>query len=93
MITKQETVITRSGSNTDSYPIIDAPSQSPPGNDIDKLHAKIHPTDVELLYSRLPSDVLPSVDNDEPLSEDQQLLHARLIANELERENGNYYQQ
>lgn len=89
VITKQETVITRSGCNTDSSIL----HQSPPGNDIDKLHAKIHPTDVELLYSRLPADVLPNVDYDQPLSDDQQLLHARLIASELERENGCYYQQ
>ena len=94
VITKQDTVITRTGSNVDTCPIIDDLQQSPPGgNDIEKLHAKVHPTDVELLYCRLPADVLPTVDNDESLSEDQQLLHARLMANQFEREHGNYYQQ
>jgi len=54
--------------------------------DIAKLHAHINPTDVELLYSRLPDDVLPDMDNQEPLTSDQQTLHARLIGAELERQ-------
>jgi hypothetical protein len=54
--------------------------------DIAQLHAQIKPTDVELLYSRLPVDIIPNVDNEEPLTEDQQMLHARIIGAELERQ-------
>jgi len=54
--------------------------------DIAELRAKINPTDIELLYSRLPADVLPDDDNQEPLNEDQQQLHAGIIGAELERQ-------
>ncbi len=46
--------------------------------DIEQLHAQIHPTDVELLYSRIHTDNLPGLDNQEPLTEDQQQLHEEL---------------
>ncbi len=55
-------------------------------DDIAQLHGRIQPTDVELLYARLPEDILPVVDNDEPLTEDQQELHARIIGDELENQ-------
>ncbi|CAF0848268.1 unnamed protein product [Adineta steineri] len=55
-------------------------------NDIAQLHAHIKPTDVELLYSRLPSDILSDVDTQEVLTQDQQTLHARLIGADLERQ-------
>ena len=42
--------------------------------DIARLHAQLKPTDVEHLYSRLPVDVIPDVENQEPLSADQQEL-------------------
>jgi len=51
-----------------------------------KLHAQLNPTDVELLYSRLPVDVIPTIDNQGPLTKDQQLLHAKIIGAELERQ-------
>jgi len=54
--------------------------------DIAQLRAQINPSDVELLYARLPNDVLPATDNQEPLNEDQQQLHARIIGNELEHQ-------
>jgi len=54
--------------------------------DIAQLRAQINPSDVELLYARLPNDVLPDTDNQEPLNEDQQQLHARIIGNELENQ-------
>jgi len=57
-----------------------------PSGDIDELHAHLNPTDVELLYARLPSGTLPVTDNQEPLTEDQQQLHARIIGAELERQ-------
>ena len=88
-MTKEETVISRNGitqSHIDTPVSVDNNHQSPPGNDIDKLHAKIHPTDVELLYARLPSDVISTIDNQETFTEDQQLLHANLISHELERQ-------
>lgn len=67
VITKQDTVVSR--------PIIDDLHQSPPGNDIEKLHAKVHPTDIELLYTRLPADVLPTVDNEESSTITSSKLH------------------
>ena len=47
--------------------------------DIAQLHGRIHPTDMEALYSRLSGDVLPNVDEQDALNPDQQQLHARLI--------------
>jgi hypothetical protein len=89
VVTKQDTVITQNGiikPQVDAHFTAGHAQQSPPGNDIDKLHAKLHPTDVELLYSRLSADVIPTIDNQEPLTEDQQELHAKIIAAELERQ-------
>ena len=54
--------------------------------DIAQLHQQVHPTDVELLYSRLPTDVIPTTDEHEPLTVDQQMLHARLIGADLDRQ-------
>lgn len=69
--------------------VVDSHYQTSPGTDIEKLHAKVQPTDVELLYARLPENVLPVIDSQEPLTNDQQLLHAKLIAAELGRQD--YY--
>ena len=80
-VAKQETVVIRNGYTPSTV------STSSPGNDIDKLRAQINPTDVELLYSRLPADAIPSVDYEQPLTEDQQLLHDKLIGAELERQD------
>jgi len=55
-------------------------------SDIAQLHAQLKTTDVERLYARLPSDIIPDVDNQAPLTEDQQNLHARIIGVELERQ-------
>ncbi len=85
VVTKHDTVVTRNG-YTSSQVDTHLTTASSPGNDIDKLHAKLNPTDVELLYSRLPTDVIPTVDYEEPLTEDQQLLHEKLIDGELERQ-------
>jgi len=84
VVTKQDTVITQNGitkSQIDNHLTADNGYQSSPGNDMDNLHAQLNPTDVELLYSRLPT-----VDNQEPLTEDQRLLHAKMIGAELERQ-------
>jgi hypothetical protein len=54
--------------------------------DIAQLHSQLNPTDVELLYSRLPADILPVGDNEEPLTEDQQELYAKIIGADLERQ-------
>ena len=55
--------------------------------DIAQLHDRLNPSDVELLYSRLPSDIVSgNVENDAPLTADQQSLHARVIGAELERQ-------
>jgi hypothetical protein len=40
--------------------------------DIGQLHAQLKPTDIELLYSRLPSDIIPDTDEQVQLNEDQQ---------------------
>jgi len=55
-------------------------------DDIAQLHAHLQPTDIEKLYARLPADIISDVDNQEPLTEDQQQLHARMIGAELERQ-------
>jgi hypothetical protein len=81
VVTKQDNVVIRNGYTPSS------------GNDIDKLHAQLNPTDVELLYSRLPVDVISTVDYQESLTEDQQLLHAKLIDGELERQDDDSYEQ
>jgi len=90
VVTKQDTVITRNGFIQSQIPTslpVDYISTSPPGNDIEKLHAQLQPTDVELLYTRLPADVLSTGDSQDVFTEDQQLLHASLIAAELARED------
>jgi hypothetical protein len=91
VVTKQDTVITRNditkSPNDIRFNAENIHQSTSPGNDIDKLHAKLNPTDVELLYSRLPGDIVPTRDNQEPLTQDQQLLHAKIIGAELERQN------
>lgn len=87
IVTQEETVVTRTDhgqSQIDTPLSFDNNYQTSPGNDIDKLHAKINPTDVELLYSRLPADVLQIDDTQEFLTQDQQLLHAKLSDNQDE---------
>jgi len=54
--------------------------------DIAQLHALINPSDIELLYSRLPRNVLPDDDNQEPLNEDQQQLHARIFGADVDHQ-------
>jgi len=54
--------------------------------DVAELRAKVNPSDIELLYARIPDGILPEDDNQEPLNEDQQQLHARIIGAELERQ-------
>jgi hypothetical protein len=91
VVTKQDTVITRNGitksKNDSNFNIENVQQSTSNGNDIDKLHSKLNPTDVELLYSRLPVDVISTIDNHEPLTEDQQYLHAKLIDGDLEDED------
>jgi hypothetical protein len=93
VVTKQDTTVTRNGitksqvNKEELYPRLPVDNiERTYDNDIDKLHAQVHPTDVELLYSRLPSDIISTTDNQEPLTEDQQILRAKLMVAELERE-------
>jgi hypothetical protein len=99
VVTKQDTVITRNNvskahtnySNmTDKeelYPRLNSDHiESVHSDDITKLHTHLKPTDVELLYSRLPVDIIPTGNNEKPLTQDQQMLHAKIIAAELERQ-------
>jgi len=72
--------------NVDNDEFTTEPVDLVASGDIAQLHAQVHPSDVELLYARLPADILPVVDNDEPLNADQQQLHARIIGAELERQ-------
>jgi len=121
VVTKQETVVTRtSDSNHGPHPdysndkdelyvrlanndlhqfdngeFITEPVDLVASGDIAQLHAQLKPRDVELLYSRLPADALPVVDNQEPLNDDQQQLRARIFgagkrhsANANDNENG-----
>ncbi|CAF1002349.1 unnamed protein product [Rotaria sordida] len=46
-------------------------------DDIGKLHDQLKPTDIELLYSRLPADIISSMEDQEYLTEDQQMIHAK----------------
>jgi len=71
-----ETTVTRTGGHAQSQ--VDTFSS---GNDINKLHGKLHPTDIERLYSRLPADAIPIDDSQEFLTDDQQLLRAKLSDN------------
>ncbi len=91
VVTKQDTVITRNditkSQHDTRFNAENIHQSTSPGNDIDKLHNKLNPTDVELLYSRLSADIIPTRDNQEPLTQDQQLLHAKIIGVELERQN------
>ncbi|CAF1065916.1 unnamed protein product [Adineta steineri] len=93
VVTKQETSVTCNGvtksdfNKEELYPRLPVNHIEPVlGNDIDKLHNKLHPTDTELLYSRLPADVISMTNNFEPLTEDQRMLHAQIIAADLEKE-------
>jgi len=54
--------------------------------DISRLHSQLKPTDVELLYSKLPTDIVPDMNNGGPLTVDQQMLHAKVIGAELEQQ-------
>ena len=61
-------------------------------DDVQKLHNKLNATDIELLYSRLPADVIST---DGPLTDDQEMLHGKIFGGaEFERReghrNGNY---
>jgi hypothetical protein len=88
VVTKQDTTTTRNGIIT--KPEIDQEESYShdvrQNNDINKLLDRVKPTDLELLYSRLPVDIIPTMDNPEPLTQDQQMLHAKIIAAELERQ-------
>ncbi|CAF3746835.1 unnamed protein product [Adineta steineri] len=93
VVTQQETSVTCNGVTKSDfnkeglYPRLPVNHIEPVlGNDIDKLHNKLHPTDTELLYSRLPADVISMTNNLEPLTEDQRMLHAQIIAADLEKE-------
>jgi hypothetical protein len=78
--------LTESTYNIDNVDYTTEPVDLVENGDIAQLHARINPSDVELLYSRLPTDILPETDNDQPLTRDQQQLHARIIADELENQ-------
>jgi hypothetical protein len=72
--------------NVDNDSLITEPVDIVSSNDIAQLHAQFRPTDIERLYSQLHKDILPNTDNQEPLTKDQQELHARIISAELERQ-------
>ena len=76
----------RSAYNVDNDEYITESVNRVPNSDIADLHANVNPTDVELLYSRLPTDILPDTDESETLNPDQQQLHARIIGTELEHQ-------
>ncbi|CAF3388069.1 unnamed protein product [Rotaria sp. Silwood1] len=74
----------QSNYNTDNDTWTREPVNRFANNDITQLHSELKPTDVELLYSQLSADILPKVDDQEPLTEDQQELHAKIIGAGLE---------
>ena len=55
-------------------------------DDIKSLYDKVKPSDLELLYSRLPEDIVERLDRGEPLTEEQRILHDKIIGAELERQ-------
>jgi len=94
VVNKQETVVTRTNdSNHVSHPdysneydrladndeYTTEPVDLVTSGDIAQLRSQIKARDVELLYSRVPADVLPVVDNQEPLNEDQQHIRGRVF--------------
>jgi len=87
---RQNVIVTKSP--IDTRLTADNVHQSPPGNDIDKLHIQLNPTDIELLYSQLPVDIITAIDNHKPLTEDQQLLYTKIIGAKLEDGDGIYDQ-
>lgn len=72
--------------NVDNDDFVTETGDNLPNDDIAELHQRVNATDIELLYSRLPTDVVAVVDTDEPLNPDQQELHARIIADGLQRQ-------
>jgi hypothetical protein len=82
VVTQEDTVVSRNGVNECS----NKEQIYGDHNDIEKLHDQLNPTDVELLYSRLNFDLTSNVNSTEPLTADQQMLHARIIGAELERQ-------
>lgn len=63
--------------NVDNDEYITEPGDLDANDDIAQLHAQLKPTDVELLYARLPTDIIPDTNGQEGLNEDQQQLRAR----------------
>jgi hypothetical protein len=63
--------------NVDNDEYITEPGDFDANDDIAQLHAQLKPTDVELLYARLPTDIIPDTNGQEGLNEDQQQLRAR----------------
>jgi hypothetical protein len=76
----------QSAYTNDNHAFTTEPVDLVTSGDIAQLHAQLQPTDVELLYSRLPTDIIPDADNNDELTADQQQLHARIIGAELERQ-------
>jgi len=68
--------------NVDTDEFTTEPIDLVTSGDIAQLHAQIKPSDVQLLYSRLPADILTVENHHVPLNEDQQQLHARIIGAE-----------
>ena len=89
LVTSQETKITATSSSSDRtnlYPQISSPTEDVVSDDIKTLYDKVKPSDLELLYSRLPADIVERLDRGEPLTEEQRILHAKVIGVELERQ-------
>jgi hypothetical protein len=60
----------RQSVHNDEY--ITEPTDLVENGDIGQLHAQLKPTDIELLYARLPTDIIPDTNEHEQLNEDQQ---------------------
>lgn len=85
VMTSEETTIV-STSNSDPpnlYPKIFTDINE----DLKRFYDKIQPSDLELLYSRLPADIVERLDRGEPLTEEQRLLHAKIMGAEFERQD------
>ena len=97
VVTNDETTYTRSSDSkisSDDLSLLDQQNlyprlptnESNQSSDVRKLHSQVKPTDVELLYARLPADTLAHDEHgQQPLTDDQRLLHAKVIGAALKR--------
>jgi len=76
----------RSDYNVDNDEYFNESASRVPNGDVNELHDRVNATDIELLYSGIPNDILPGTDEQGTLTVDQQQLHARFFGTDIERQ-------